>query len=65
MSERTTWPAGHVIHMSLDHSDPAQSISVAACDCGWEHRLPWPGNDLPQDAAIEGHWREIEAQSLT
>jgi len=61
---RCSWPDGHVIHMSLDHSDPAQSISVAACDCGWDHRIPWSrGTYDIQDQACENHWLEIERRT--
>jgi hypothetical protein len=60
---RSSWPAGHVVHMSLDHRDPAQSISVAECDCGWIHRSPWPGPREAEDAAIENHWREVESRT--
>jgi hypothetical protein len=62
---RTRYPAGHVIHMSLDHDDPAQSISVAHCDCGWESRYPWPGNHTVQDTAIESHWQAVEENNRT
>jgi hypothetical protein len=57
-----TWPKGHVIHMTLDHS-AAPSISVAHCDCGWEHREPWlKGGGVAQDAAVEAHWSDIDAK---
>jgi predicted transposase YbfD/YdcC len=60
---RTSWPADHVVHMSLDHSDRAQSISVARCDCGFEFRVKWPYRDGAgevQDQAIELHWQRVE-----
>lgn len=60
LATRTSWPAGHVVHMSLDHHDRAQSVSVAACDCGWEFRIAWPGNYQLQDQAIEQHWQRVE-----
>lgn len=67
MTERTTWPAGHVVHMSLDHSDRRQSISVAECDCGWCDRRPWPmrypEGYREQDAVIEAHWKSVESRT--
>lgn len=61
LATRTSWPPGHVVHMSLDHdSAKPQSISVAACDCGWEFRIAWPGNYRLQDQAIEQHWQRVE-----
>lgn len=63
MVERTKFPSNHVIHMSLDHADPKQSISVAACDCGWVSRVPWPHHDAEQDAAVEDHWRDVESRT--
>jgi hypothetical protein len=60
LATRTSWPAGHVVHMSLDHRDHAQSVSVAECDCGWEFRIAWPGNYQLQDQAIEQHWQRAE-----
>lgn len=56
---RTSWPKGHVVHMSLDHKEE-QSVSVAQCDCGWVKRVPWPGHHAQQDKAIERHWRKVE-----
>lgn len=62
---RTVFPANHVVHMSLDHHDPKQSVSVAECDCGWLHRVPWPGEarQTEQDGAIENHWQEVERRT--
>lgn len=60
LATRNCWPAGHTIHMSLDHSDRAQSISVVQCDCGWEFRIVWPGNYQLQDQVIERHWQSVE-----
>lgn len=61
-AERTIFPAGHVIHMSLDHTDRRQSYSVAQCDCGWLHRAPWPGHHVEVDAACEAHWQDVEKE---
>lgn len=62
MSKRSSWPAGHVVHMSLDHSDRAQSISVARCDCGWVSLMPWPGIEhvRAQDVLVETHWQSVD-----
>lgn len=65
---RETFPEGHVVHMSLDHSKvPTEhSVSVAVCDCGWENRVPWVrGGYLTQDAAVEAHWRDVEAGKIS
>lgn len=60
-NERKSWPDGHVIHMSLDHTK-TPSDSVAECDCGWVSRVPWTkGRYVEQDAACEGHWAAVEA----
>jgi hypothetical protein len=58
---RTTWPAGHVIAMSLEGSRGAE-ISLARCECGWESRVTWrgSGNHTKQDSACERHWRQVE-----
>lgn len=58
---RASYPPGHVIHMSCDADGTGETISVAACDCGWKHSTPWrEGNYAMQDDAIEAHWREME-----
>lgn len=63
MIERASYPAGHVIHMSLDRAGTDRHIvSLAACDCGWKNTVPWPGHHVDQDEAIESHWREAEGR---
>ena len=60
MTDRKHYPPGHVVHMTLDHAGQT-SASVARCDCGWEHRVPWhPGTYDDQDQAVEAHWAEVE-----
>lgn len=61
---RTAWPPGHVVHMSLDRRYDGLTISIAECDCGWAVWVRWRDDiaRLLQDAAIENHWREVEAQ---
>lgn len=57
---RDHYPAGHVVHMSLDHS-ATPSVSVAECDCGWISRVDWlPGLWRFQDEAVHHHWDEVE-----
>ena len=63
--DRDEWPGGHVVHMSLDHSDRKQSYSVARCDCGWESRVPWPGHYAKQDATVKAHWCAVEQGEQT
>lgn len=53
--------AGHVVHMSLGADAENKIVSVALCDCGWEHRVPWlHGAYREQDAAVEAHWQSAE-----
>ena len=43
------------------YSMDLRETAVAACDCGWQNRVPWlPGMYRFQDTAIEHHWRENE-----
>lgn len=63
MKERTAWPPGHVVHMSIENFEKL-SLSVARCDCGWDHRVKWPvsaRDQAAQNSAIERHWRQAEA----
>lgn len=59
--ERTEFPDGHVVHMSLESAD-GQTVSLARCDCGWTNRVPWPEpGHGKQDGEIEAHWQAVEA----
>jgi hypothetical protein len=60
LRRRDSYPAGHIVHMSLDHS-ARPSASVVHCDCGWQNRVAWlPGMWRFQDAAVNHHWDAIE-----
>ena len=54
MGERTQWPDGHTVHMTLDGED-----SVATCDCGWRNIAARSAYER-QDAAIELHWQAVQ-----
>lgn len=61
-SDRTTWPPGHVVHMTLEGSRE-KPVSVATCDCGWRSRKSFAPTGLAaQDFAIEKHWQAAEGR---
>lgn len=63
---RTSWPAGHIVSMTLDHD---AGDSVATCECGFVARVPRDGKSRLQnlqraaemDDKVEAHWVAVEA----
>ena len=57
---RKIYPAGHVIHHTMDYADPDKPMRVGACDCGASFAYR-PSQHHEMDAAIEAHWQKFDA----
>jgi hypothetical protein len=63
---RGSWPAGHVVSMTIDHDSGEQ---VGTCECGFVARVPRDGTTraerlrraLEHDRLVEAHWASVEA----
>lgn len=58
---RKAFPAGHVIHHTMDFSDPDKPMRVGVCDCKATFRFK-PSQHNEMDAAIEAHWQKFEPE---
>jgi hypothetical protein len=56
---RKVYPAGHVVHHTIDYSDPDKPMSIGACDCGASFAYR-PSQHHEMDAAIEAHWQKFD-----